>query len=800
MALAEPTAASSRLDRLRQKHKALLSSSNQKIAQSRSRLDWYTDDFEGKGRKFFFQEKGKTASSMSDDDISTDSLHVASPRVAPSPKDDKLDEENKKLTEELKEIKAEREKLRKNLSQVAVQVQNASKAILSTKFHEANAKYSNLENEMKETQDRLDARESSTTELLTQMQKLRKENAKLASQVRMNNHTMTGTKNSQMKELQEKITDLQEINRELMLEKTRMTAQMGIQEEEGPDDEQEEVPVERTTVKRVRNSTMTMIQTQLAVSSAQLTSVEMELAGKENEVDDLQKLLDEARAENTKLWKVQGGMVDNSKVEELKEQVKVLETYNTDLMVEKMSTSSGALEEPLPSVPESDDLLMSPTQKRVRDSNLSMMKTKIALSSAQLTSVEQDLAETEHELMSTQVSLDEIRSELDATRKEKRELVEKLQDQADMIHELETRKPTVRAGPSAQIPTNIAIGVGAGEIGGTFDFGAAVAEGEDASIKVIQLGGDDDQTARSAMTGYTEASSMAQTYAVTIVQTKLADSHAKYAEMEMKCNELKGTLDNAMVEIGSKQTAVDMTQSDLADARDRNAKYINEMEELKTQIAVLEDKQIKGMKRQMRKAKRAEADESEEEEEEVIPMIEHRSAMAIINTKLQEANVKVSTMEREMDELADMLESAILDGEKKKAIIESMNAEVIETRKENADLYSQVQEYEAMNDIFEGARIQELETKLMGLETINQHLMLAQLEMDLDGEGELTLDVLEVLDDNGGGTKAETLLRKIQGLQQVNEALSKRNDDDSSSLSSSSSSSSSSSEPESGDD
>jgi chromosome segregation ATPase len=270
--------------------------------------------------------------------------------------------------------------------------------------------------------------------------------------------------------------------------------------------------------------------------------------------------------------------------------------------------------------------------------------------------------------------------------------------------------------------------------------------------------------------------------------------------MEMKCNELKGTLDNAMVEIGSKQTAVDMTQSDLADARDRNAKYINEMEELKTQIAVLEDKQIKGMKRQMRKAKRAEADESEEEEEEVIPMIEHRSAMAIINTKLQEANVKVSTMEREMDELADMLESAILDGEKKKAIIESMNAEVIETRKENADLYSQVQEYEAMNDIFEGARIQELETKLMGLETINQHLMLAQLEMDLDGEGELTLDVLEVLDDNGGGTKAETLLRKIQGLQQVNEALSKRNDDDSSSLSSSSSSSSSSSEPESGDD
>jgi chromosome segregation ATPase len=325
--------------------------------------------------------------------------------------------------------------------------------------------------------------------------------------------------------------------------------------------------------------------------------------------------------------------------------------------------------------------------------------------------------------------------------------------------------------------------------------------GEDASIKVIQMGGDDDQTARSAMTGYTEASSMAQTYAVTIVQTKLADSHAKYAEMEMKYSELKGTLDNAMVEIGSKQTAVDMTQSDLADARDRNAKYSNEMETLRTQIAVLEDKQIKGMKRQMRKAKRAEDDGSEEEPEEVVGLMEHRSAMAILNTKLQESNMMVTTMEREMDELADMLESAILDGEKKRAIIESMNAEVIETRKENADLYSQVQEYEAMNAIFEGSRIQELETKLMGLETINQHLMLAQLELDLDGSGDLNFDMAEQSDDDGRGTRAERLARKIQGLQQMNKALSNpRRDDDDSSMSGASSSSSSSSESESGED
>lgn len=786
----EPSAVSSRLERLRQKHKALLSSSNEKIAQSRSRLDWYTDDFEGTGRKFFFQEKGKTSSGVSDDSLSPKPR--LAPRVAPAPLvDDKLKEENQKLKDELKEIKSEREKLRKNLSQVAVQVQNASKAILSTKLHEANARYSTLEIELKETQDSLDAKESSTTELLTQMQKLRKENAKLASQVRMNNHSMTGTQNSQMKALQERVTDLEEANRELMLEKTRMTAQMGIQEEEGSDDEQEEVPVERSAVSRVRNSNMTMIQTQLAVSAAQLTSVEMELSEKENEIDDLHKLLDAARADNEKLRKAQGNMVQTTKVEELKETVQILESSNRELMIEKMSTSSGGLnlDEPLAPVAETEEVNLTSTQKRIRDSNLSMMKTKLALSSAQLTSVEQDLAEHEHELMSAQVGLSEVRAELDSTRKEKRQLERKLQEKIDEIHELNTRKPAPRA---AQVPTNIAVGIGADEIGGTFDFGA-MGEGEDASIKVIQMGGDD-ETARSAMTGYTEASSMAQTYAVTIVQTKLADSHAKYADLEMKFNELKGTLDNAMVEIGSKQTAVDMTQSDLSDARDRNAAYTNEMEKLKTQISLLEDKQIKAMKRQMRKAKRAEENESEEEEEEVIPLMEHRSALAIVNTKLQESNVKFSGMEREMDELADMLESAILDGEKKKAIIDSMNAEVIETRKENADLYAQVQEFEAMNDVFEGARIQELETKLMGLETINQQLMLAQLENDEDGIGDLPLDALAAWEDVPGGSKIEKLERRISGLQQVNNKLSSRNlfakDDGDASVSSASSSSS----------
>eukprot|EP00980_Cylindrotheca_fusiformis_P020683 scaffold7719_cov95-Cylindrotheca_fusiformis.AAC.5 len=778
----EPSAASSRLERLRQKHKALLSTSNEKIAQSREKLDWYSNDFEGHGRKFFFQEKGKTASGMSDDELSNDSLSI--PRRGPSMMvDPKLKEENQKLKEELKEIKSEREKLRKNLSQVAVQVQNASKAILSTKLHEANAKYSTLEMEMKETQDRLDAKEASTTELLSQMQKLRKENAKLTTQVRLSNHSMTGTKNSQLKDLQEKITELEETNRELMLEKTRMTAQMGIQEQS--DDEQPEV-VERSSsaMARVQKSTMTMIQTQLAVSSAQLSSVEMELAEKENEVEELHKLLEEERAYNKKLREAKGTMVDSTKVNELEDQLKTLESSNRELLMEKMNSSASGL---LDSVPESEEVELTATQKRVRDSNLSMMKTKLALSSAQLSSVEQDLAENEHELMSTQVTLSEVRAELDSVRKEKRELEKKLQAKIDELHEA-SKRPVQRAAPPAQVPTNIALGVGGGEIGGTFDFGAAAEGGEDASIKVIRLAGDD-QTARSAMTGYTDASSMAQTYAVTIVQTKLADSHAKYAELEMKYNELKGTLDNAMVEIGSRQTAVDMTQADLSTARDKNAEYTAEMEKLKTQISLLEDKQIKAMKRQMRKAKRAEEDASEEEEEEVIPMIEHRSALAIVNTKLQESNLKLSAMDREMDELADMLESTILDGEKKKAIINSLNAEVIEIRKENADLYSQVQEHEAMNDIFEGARIQELETKLMGLEAINQQLMLAQLEHGLDSDDDnVPLDIDEVLtplEDVPGGSKIEKLERKIQGLEEVNKTLAKKTGDDDSSSSSS---------------
>jgi len=446
-------------------------------------------------------------------------------------------------------------------------------------------------------------------------------------------------------------------------------------------------------------------------------------------------------------------------------------------------------------------------QKRVRSSNLTMMQTKLALSSAQLSSVEQDVADKEHELMGTELRLDEANKQLDHALKGKIEAEKKLQAEITKAYELEkTRARHVNISSSApvEIPTNIAVGVGNGEIGGTFDFAAAVpgTEAEDASVKVIHLSGDD-QTARSAMTGYTDASSMAQTYAVTIVQTKLVDSYAKYADLELKFSELKSTLDSAMVEIGTNQSAADTQAVDLSDARDKNATYQATMANLKAEIAVLEDKQLKGLKRQMRKARRAEEDgddNDEEEEEEVIPVREHRSTVAILNTKLQEAFVKISTMEREMDELADMLESTLIDGEGKRAIISSLQDEIIETRKENADLFTQVHEFEAMNDVFEGARVFDLETKMMGLEMMNQQLMLQQLEDEDAANSALPYGVDEDNDNEADqrGSKVEKLERKIHDLEQMNKALSVRksitsapisegsNDDQSSSSSSSS--------------
>mmetsp|Transcript_7496 Transcript_7496/g.18011 ORF Transcript_7496/g.18011 Transcript_7496/m.18011 type:complete len:832 (-) Transcript_7496:1220-3715(-) len=796
----------SRLDRLRQKHKALLSTSSRKIAQSRGRLG---GDFEGTGRKFYFEDNGKKpadgalpATAEGENEAEAPKVHKRSSTSAT------LKEENKRLREELKESQAEREKLRKNLSNVAVQVQNASKAILSTKVHEANAKLSAMEIDLKETQERLDAKEASQNELLTQMQKLRKENAKLGSQVRLHSHSMSGTKNNKIKELQERVTDLEETNRDLTLEKAKLDAQLKIEQEDGYEGMKKakkrgdkEASKEEKGLARIRQSNMTMIQTQLAVSSAQLTSAEMELADKEHEISELQRAVDELQKDNNKLRKAKGEMVDPTKVKELEKEVTELESVNQQLVQEKMQLSLGSIEEDLEfetdaasasggSTGQSVVSAKPKTEKRVRDSNLTMMKTQLALAHAQSSSVEQELADMEHELMDTQLRLDEANKARDHAISEKREAEKKLQEEINKAYKLEKdthRAVTLSQAPPEQIPTNIAVGVGNGEIGGTFDFGAIANEANaDASVKVIHFGGGDDQTAKSAMTGYTDASSMAQTYAVTIVQTKLADSHAKYADLEIKYADLQSAMDTAMVEIGTKQTSAEQQANDLSSARDKNAEYQAEMANLKAQIAVLEDKQIKALKRQMRKARRAEedGDDEEEEEEEVIPLVEHRSTVAILNTKLQEANVKMSSMEREMDELADMLESTLIDGEGKRAIINSLNEEIAETRRENAELYTQVQENEAMNEVFEGARILELETKLMGLEMMNQNLMLQQLEDEDAANSAVPYNLMEEGEEEeeegeatgaAGGTKVEKLERKIRGLEQMNKALSNRN-------------------------
>ncbi|KAL3939458.1 MAG: hypothetical protein SGBAC_005822 [Bacillariaceae sp.] len=790
------TGGGSRLERLRQKHKALLSTSSRKIAASRGQLD---GNFQGSGRKFFFQEQGTVGGLATTAEGDNEGGEADKPKVIKrtSTTTQSLKEENKKLKEELKELQAEREKLRKNLSNVAVQVQNASKAILSTKVHEANAKLSAMEIDLKETQERLESKEASQNELLTQMQKLRKENAKLGSQVRLHSHSMSGTKNNKIKELTERITDLEEINRDLTLDKAKLDAQLKIEEEDGFEGMKKakkrgdkETSKEDKGLARIRQSNMTMIQTQLAVSSAQLTSAEMELADKEHEISELTRTVDELTKDNTKLRKAKGEMVDPSKVEKLVKEVEELESVNQALVQEKMEMSLGSIQEDLElevdigsasgSMGGSGSAAVVPkpkTEKRVRDSNVTMMKTQLALANAKSSSVEQELAEMEHELMDTQLRLDEANKSLDHARQEKRETEKKLQEEITKAYELEKKQARTVTLNTPVVPTNIAVGVGNGEIGGTFDFGE-IANEADASIKVIHLGGDD-QTAKSAMTGYTDASSMAQTYAVTIVQTKLADSHAKYAELEVKYGELQSAMDTAMVEIGTTVTSAEQQAADLSQARDKNANYQAEMANLKAQIAVLEDKQIKALKRQMRKARRAEedAEDEEEEEEEVIPILEHRSTVAILNTKLQEANVKISSIEREMDELADMLESTLIDGEGKRAIIYGLNEEITETRKENAELYTQVQEFEAMNEVFEGARILELETKLMGLEMMNQQLMIQQLEDEDAANTDVPYGLVEEEgeEDGAGGTKVEKLERKIRGLEQVNKTLSHRN-------------------------
>ncbi|CAJ1946567.1 unnamed protein product [Cylindrotheca closterium] len=786
------TGGGSRLERLRQKHKALLSTSSRKIAASRGQLG---EGFEGSGRKFFLDPKKPELDATAEGE--DEGREGTKPRH-PHTTTQALKEENKKLKEELKESQAEREKLRKNLSNVAVQVQNASKAILSTKVHEANAKLSAMEIDLKETQERLEAKEASQSELLTQMQKLRKENAKLGSQVRLHSHSMTGTKNNKIKELSERIGELEEINRDLTLDKVKLEAQLKIEEEDGYEGMKKakkrgdrQSSKEDKGLARIRQSNMTMIQTQLAVSSAQLTSAEMELADKEHEIAELQRSVDELQKDNSRLRKAKGEMVDPSKVNELEKEVKELESVNQQLVQEKMEMSLGSIQEDLELEDDGasatgslgSSVVPKPkTEKRVRDSNVTMMKTQLALANAQVSSTEQEMAEMEHELMDTQMRLSEANKALDTAIKQKREAEKKLQEEINKAHALEKEQEkavTLSKAAPTQVPTNINLGVGNGEIGGTFDFGQIAAEA-DASVKIIHFGGNDDQTAKSAMTGYTDASSMAQTYAVTIVQTKLADSHAKYADLEIKYSELQSAMDSAIVEIGSKETSAEQQATDLAQARDKNAAFKAEMESLKAQIAVLEDKQIKAMKRKMRKARRAEedAEDEEEEEEEVIPLIEHRSTVAILNTKLQEANVKMTAMEREMDELADMLESTLIDGEGKRAIISGLNEEISETRKENAELYTQVQEFEAMNEVFEGARILELETKMMGLEMMNQQLMLQQLEDEDAANSAVSYGLMEEEGDGeeaAGGTKVEKLERKIKGLEQMNKTLSNRN-------------------------
>lgn len=204
-----------RLEEVRARHHNNLTKSQKKIAfiakSRRKSLDYYSQEFQKNGRRFFFHER----TGQSDDDLSTDELTQES-----------LVEENEKLKKKLKDVQADREKLKESLSQVNVQVQSASKTILSTKLREANARFSALEVDFREIQGTLEDKDDYINDLLTKLKRLEKDNTKLASQYKSFDSDSVNESESNLEELQEKIRQLQVTNKKLMLEKMRRTEEL----------------------------------------------------------------------------------------------------------------------------------------------------------------------------------------------------------------------------------------------------------------------------------------------------------------------------------------------------------------------------------------------------------------------------------------------------------------------------------------------------------------------------------------------------------------------------------------------
>lgn len=318
----EKHASLSRLDKLRAKHNAIRKTSGVELLKSKQRLahsstlNWYSQDFNKSGRKFFVDEQDEESS---DNDtvpvVRKVPLHVA------------LKKENDKLRQRLEKTESERQVLRRKLSKGGMQNLSTEKAILATKLREANARYSNLELELNETKEALSAKDMTTAELLDEMHTMRERYDSLSEQLksRQSSTALETKEKSGLPELQTKIADLENRNKELLLEK------MNSRRDLGDSDSDSGTSTGVGKLSRVQESNLTMYRTKLSISSAELTRAEMEVINTVEELRQCQLALEEAHSQIERLRREK--RVLQAKVETAENRsrnLRILEAESTD--------------------------------------------------------------------------------------------------------------------------------------------------------------------------------------------------------------------------------------------------------------------------------------------------------------------------------------------------------------------------------------------------------------------------------------------------------------------------------------
>jgi hypothetical protein len=280
----------SRLDELRARHKNVIRSTSAELVKSKRRLaysnslNWYSQDFNKSGRKFFMDKLSEDKSSEQAPD------NDAEPIIQKVPLHVHLQKENERLKQKLE--KTESQVLRGKLSEGGIQNLNTERAILSTKLREADLRYSNLEFELNETKQALSGKEMTTSELLDEMHKMRERHDSLASQLQSRRKSMEeNADTSQLPELQARISDLESTNKELLLKKIRSTRDLYVSESESNSSDSDD------KLTQVQQSNMTMYRTKISITNAELTRAGMEIAKIAEELQDTQDALEEAHAE-----------------------------------------------------------------------------------------------------------------------------------------------------------------------------------------------------------------------------------------------------------------------------------------------------------------------------------------------------------------------------------------------------------------------------------------------------------------------------------------------------------------------